>query len=78
MRVRPAHLCIPRAESQPETCRPDSYFGMYGSDYHYASYATMLGEYKYNDRLTDYSLAHVEDVRAKHQEHLAELEAGGR
>ena len=28
-------------------------------------YATMLGEYKYNDRLTDYSLAHVEDVRAQ-------------
>ncbi len=31
-------------ESRPETCRPDSFFGMYGSDYHYASYATMLGE----------------------------------
>ena len=28
-------------------------------------YATMLGEYKYNDRLTDYSLAHVEDARAQ-------------
>ena len=28
-------------------------------------YATTLGEYKYNDRLTDYSLAHVEDVRAQ-------------
>jgi len=31
-------------ESQPDTCRPDSFFGMYGSDYHYASYAGMLGE----------------------------------
>jgi cephalosporin-C deacetylase-like acetyl esterase len=31
-------------ESRPDTCRPDSFFGMYGSDYHYASYATMLGE----------------------------------
>jgi uncharacterized protein (DUF885 family) len=28
-------------------------------------YATMLGEYKYNDRLTDYSPAHVEDVRVQ-------------
>ncbi len=31
-------------ESRPDTCRPDSFFGMYGSDYHYASYATMLGD----------------------------------
>jgi uncharacterized protein (DUF885 family) len=28
-------------------------------------YATVLGEYQYNDRLTDYSLAHAEDVRAQ-------------
>ncbi len=28
-------------------------------------FATALGEYKYNDRLTDYSLAHVEDVSAQ-------------
>ncbi|MEY2919936.1 MAG: hypothetical protein RL261_1241 [Pseudomonadota bacterium] len=28
-------------------------------------YATVLGEYKYNDRLTDYSLAHVEEIRAQ-------------
>lgn len=28
-------------------------------------YATALGEYKYNDRLTNYSLAHVEEVRAQ-------------
>jgi uncharacterized protein (DUF885 family) len=28
-------------------------------------YATVLGEYQHNDRLTDYSLAHVEDVRAQ-------------
>ena len=28
-------------------------------------YATTLGEYKYNDRLTDYSMGHVEDVRAQ-------------
>ena len=28
-------------------------------------YATALGEYKYNDRLTDYSMGHVEDVRAQ-------------
>jgi uncharacterized protein (DUF885 family) len=28
-------------------------------------YATVLGEYRYNDRLTDYSLAHVADVRAQ-------------
>ncbi len=31
-------------ESRPNTCRPDAFFGMYGSDYHYASYACMLGE----------------------------------
>ena len=31
-------------ESRPDTCRPDSFLGMYGSDYHYASYAKMLGE----------------------------------
>jgi cephalosporin-C deacetylase-like acetyl esterase len=31
-------------ESRPDTCRPDSFFGMYGSDYHYASYASMLGD----------------------------------
>jgi uncharacterized protein (DUF885 family) len=28
-------------------------------------YATVLGEYGYNDRLTNYSLAHVEEVRAQ-------------
>ncbi len=31
-------------ESRPETCRPDSFFDLYGSDYEYASHATMLGE----------------------------------
>jgi len=31
-------------ESRPDTCRPDSFFGMYGNDYHYAAYATLLGE----------------------------------
>ncbi len=31
-------------ESRPDTCRPDSFFHSYGSDYHYACYATMLGE----------------------------------
>ncbi|MBF0244205.1 MAG: alpha/beta fold hydrolase [Planctomycetes bacterium] len=31
-------------ESRPDTCRPDSYFGLYGSDYHYASCASLLGE----------------------------------
>ncbi len=31
-------------ESQPDTCRPDSFPGMYGSDYNYAAHATMLGE----------------------------------
>jgi pimeloyl-ACP methyl ester carboxylesterase len=31
-------------ESRPDTCRPDSFFGLYGSDYHYASYATLFGE----------------------------------
>ncbi len=36
--------CRGVGESRPDTCRPDSFFGMYGSDYHYASYATMLGD----------------------------------
>ena len=31
-------------ESRPDTCRPDSFFHLYGCDYHYASYALMLGE----------------------------------
>jgi pimeloyl-ACP methyl ester carboxylesterase len=31
-------------ESRPDTCRPDAFFGMYGSDYNYAAHATMLGE----------------------------------
>jgi pimeloyl-ACP methyl ester carboxylesterase/dienelactone hydrolase len=31
-------------ESRPDTCRPNSFFGLYGNDYHYASYALMLGE----------------------------------
>ncbi len=31
-------------ESRPDTCRPDSFFGIYGSDYNYAAHATMLGE----------------------------------
>ena len=31
-------------ESRPDTCRPDSFLDMYGSDFHYASLATMLGE----------------------------------
>jgi len=31
-------------ESRPDTCRPNSFFAIYGSDYHYASYASMLGE----------------------------------
>ncbi|MGI5818853.1 MAG: acetylxylan esterase [Armatimonadota bacterium] len=31
-------------ESRPDTCRPDSFFHLYGSDYHYSSYALMLGE----------------------------------
>ncbi|MBN2308801.1 MAG: alpha/beta fold hydrolase, partial [Candidatus Hydrogenedentes bacterium] len=31
-------------ESRPDSCRPDSFFSLYGSDYHYASYALMLGE----------------------------------
>lgn len=31
-------------ESRPDTCRPDSFFDLYGSDYEYASHATMLGE----------------------------------
>lgn len=31
-------------ESRPDTCRPDMFDHLYGSDYHYASYALMLGE----------------------------------
>ncbi len=31
-------------ESRPDTCRPDCFLGMYGSDYSYAAHATMLGE----------------------------------
>ncbi len=31
-------------ESRPDTCRPDSFFYYYGSDYHYSSCASMLGE----------------------------------
>ncbi|MFP4027229.1 MAG: acetylxylan esterase [Candidatus Brocadiia bacterium] len=31
-------------ESRPDTCRPDSFFSLYGSDYHYASCASMLGD----------------------------------
>lgn len=31
-------------ESRPETCRPDMFFHLYGSDYHYASFALMLGQ----------------------------------
>ena len=31
-------------ESRPDTCRPGSFFGNYGSDYHYASYASLLGD----------------------------------
>jgi dienelactone hydrolase len=31
-------------ESRPDTCRPDSFLDMYGSDFHYASCATLLGE----------------------------------
>ncbi|MGI5818539.1 MAG: alpha/beta hydrolase [Armatimonadota bacterium] len=31
-------------ESRPDTCRPDMFFHLYGSDYHYASYALILGE----------------------------------
>ncbi len=31
-------------ESRPDTCRPDSFFDSYGSDFHYASYASMLGD----------------------------------
>ncbi|MBD3293156.1 MAG: hypothetical protein GF393_09545, partial [Armatimonadia bacterium] len=31
-------------ESRPVSCRPDKFFHLYGSDYHYASYALMLGE----------------------------------
>ncbi len=30
-------------ESRPDTCRPDSFFDIYGSDYHSASNAIMLG-----------------------------------
>ncbi len=31
-------------ESRPVTARPNMFFHLYGSDYHYASYALMLGE----------------------------------
>lgn len=31
-------------ESRPDTCRPDAFFGHYGSDYYYAAIAMMLGE----------------------------------
>jgi dienelactone hydrolase/pimeloyl-ACP methyl ester carboxylesterase len=31
-------------ESRPDTCRPDCFLGIYGSDYNYAAHATMLGE----------------------------------
>jgi pimeloyl-ACP methyl ester carboxylesterase len=31
-------------ESRPVTCRPDTFFHLYGSDYHYASYALVFGE----------------------------------
>ncbi len=31
-------------ESRPDTCRPDSFFHSYGSDFHYASFAPLLGE----------------------------------
>lgn len=31
-------------ESRPDTCRPDSFLDIYGSDYEYASQATMLGD----------------------------------
>lgn len=31
-------------ESRPDTCRPDSFFHNYGSDFNYASYARLLGE----------------------------------
>jgi dienelactone hydrolase/pimeloyl-ACP methyl ester carboxylesterase len=31
-------------ESRPDTCRPDAFFSIYGSDYQYAAYAYMLGE----------------------------------
>ena len=31
-------------ESRPVTCRPEMFLHLYGSDYHYASYALMLGE----------------------------------
>ena len=31
-------------ESRPVTCRPGKFLDLYGSDYHYASYALMLGE----------------------------------
>lgn len=31
-------------ESRPVTCRPEMFFHLYGSDYHYASYALMLGD----------------------------------
>jgi hypothetical protein len=31
-------------ESRPDTCRPDVFLDIYGSDYHYASLAALLGE----------------------------------
>jgi pimeloyl-ACP methyl ester carboxylesterase len=47
--------CDPRGvgESRPDTCRPDSFFHRYGSDYHYASYARMLGESSVSWRVQD-------------------------
>ena len=36
--------CRGAGESRPDTCRADSFFHSYGSDYHYASYALLLGE----------------------------------
>jgi dienelactone hydrolase len=40
-------------ESRPDTCRPDSFFDIYGSDYHYGSIAVMLGEYYVSWRVHD-------------------------
>ena len=31
-------------ESRPDTCRPNTFHYIYGSDYHYASYAFLMGE----------------------------------
>ncbi len=36
--------CRGIGESMPDTCRADSFFHSYGSDYHYASYSLLLGE----------------------------------